>query len=297
MTTVARLVGERLACDRCAYAEADADEDHFTMTGSYARGLPPLTGRMALSDFSAETLRCMRAGEPYVADAFTDARVLPVSWPRTWSSSSVRPARTPRSTRTRRPRRGSSSTRSRGARTATSRSPSRPRPLASGAGGQRSPRTRAAGDRRDRRGPADRLRPRRHPRAVFELGQLVPRQRGLLDAAAPFLTDLFEATLETVHLRCPTGVGGGAGAGGVECRRHLRRRPGARRGRCGGGCHLDHGVDQAARRTGWRPRCGRRRWACRGSCGEARLTDGNGPNGTTVPGRRDKRGILGEAGC
>ncbi|HEX5813502.1 MAG TPA: PAS domain S-box protein, partial [Pseudonocardia sp.] len=78
MTTVARLVGERLACDRCAYAEADPDEDHVTMTGSYAPGLPPLTGRMAMSDFSAEALRCMRAGEPYVlADAFTDARVLP----------------------------------------------------------------------------------------------------------------------------------------------------------------------------------------------------------------------------
>jgi PAS domain S-box-containing protein len=78
MATVARLVGEQLACDRCAYAEAEADQDHFTMTGSYARGLPPLTGRMAMSDFSAETLRCMRAGEPYVvADAFTDPRVLP----------------------------------------------------------------------------------------------------------------------------------------------------------------------------------------------------------------------------
>ena len=78
MATVARLVGERLACDRCAYAEAEPDEDHFTMTGSYARGLPPLHGRMAMSDFSAETLRCMRAGEPYVvADAFTDERVLP----------------------------------------------------------------------------------------------------------------------------------------------------------------------------------------------------------------------------
>ena len=78
MATVARLVGEQLACDRCAYAEAEPDEDHFTMTGSYARGLPPLHGRMAMSDFSAETLRCMRAGEPYVvADAFTDERVLP----------------------------------------------------------------------------------------------------------------------------------------------------------------------------------------------------------------------------
>src|SRR3954469_19580730 len=78
MSAVARLVGEHPACDRCAYAEAEADEDHFTMTGSYARGLPELTGRMAMSDFSAETLRCMRAGEPYVvSDAFTDPRIRP----------------------------------------------------------------------------------------------------------------------------------------------------------------------------------------------------------------------------
>jgi PAS domain S-box-containing protein len=78
MVAVARLVGEQLACDRCAYAEVEADEDHFTMTGGHARGLPPLTGRMAMSDFGAEALRCLRAGEPYVvADASTDPHVLP----------------------------------------------------------------------------------------------------------------------------------------------------------------------------------------------------------------------------
>jgi DNA-binding IclR family transcriptional regulator len=35
---------------------------------------------------------------------------------------------------------------------------------------------------------------------LFELGQLAPHQRGLREAAAPFLADLFEATHETVHL-------------------------------------------------------------------------------------------------
>jgi IclR family acetate operon transcriptional repressor len=39
--------------------------------------------------------------------------------------------------------------------------------------------------------------------ALFELGQLAPRQRSLRDAAAPFLSDLFEATRETVHLAVP----------------------------------------------------------------------------------------------
>jgi PAS domain S-box-containing protein len=78
MTAAARLLGEHLAVDRCAYAEAEADEDHFTMTGSYATGLPPLTGRFAMSQFGDETLRQMRAGEPYVvADAFSDPRVRP----------------------------------------------------------------------------------------------------------------------------------------------------------------------------------------------------------------------------
>lgn len=41
---------------------------------------------------------------------------------------------------------------------------------------------------------------------LFELGQLVPAQRGLREAAAPFLSDLFEATHETVHLAVPEGT-------------------------------------------------------------------------------------------
>lgn len=41
---------------------------------------------------------------------------------------------------------------------------------------------------------------------LFELGSQVPRQRGLREAAAPFLADLFEATHETVHLAIPDGV-------------------------------------------------------------------------------------------
>jgi IclR family transcriptional regulator, acetate operon repressor len=41
---------------------------------------------------------------------------------------------------------------------------------------------------------------------LFELGSLVPRQRGLREAAAPFLADLFEATHETVHLAILDGI-------------------------------------------------------------------------------------------
>jgi DNA-binding IclR family transcriptional regulator len=41
---------------------------------------------------------------------------------------------------------------------------------------------------------------------LFELGQLAPRQRGLREAAAPYLADLFEATHETVHLAVLDGI-------------------------------------------------------------------------------------------
>ena len=41
---------------------------------------------------------------------------------------------------------------------------------------------------------------------LFELGQLVPRQQGLRDAAMPVLRDLFEATHETVHLAVLDGA-------------------------------------------------------------------------------------------
>jgi IclR family acetate operon transcriptional repressor len=41
---------------------------------------------------------------------------------------------------------------------------------------------------------------------LFELGQLVPRQRNLHDAALPFLNDLSDATHETVHLGILDGI-------------------------------------------------------------------------------------------
>lgn len=41
---------------------------------------------------------------------------------------------------------------------------------------------------------------------LFELGQLAPVQRGIREAAAPFLADLFEATRQTVHLAVLDGI-------------------------------------------------------------------------------------------
>jgi GAF domain-containing protein len=77
VSTAARMLGEHLAVDRCAYAEVDADEDHFVLTGDYTRGdTGSIIGRYAMSDFGAEVLRLMHENRPYVVhDVRTDERV------------------------------------------------------------------------------------------------------------------------------------------------------------------------------------------------------------------------------
>ncbi|XVS66448.1 SpoIIE family protein phosphatase [Actinosynnema sp. CA-299493] len=78
MALATRLLGEHLRVDRCAYARAEADEDHFVMSGDYATGLPPLPGRFAMAEFGEGALRAMRAGEPWVvADSEHDTRLGP----------------------------------------------------------------------------------------------------------------------------------------------------------------------------------------------------------------------------
>ncbi|HEX8293113.1 MAG TPA: PAS domain S-box protein [Pyrinomonadaceae bacterium] len=72
----ARLLGEHLQVDRCAYAQVEPDEDHFLLTGDYTRGVPSIVGRFAMSQFGAEVLRLSRAGQPYVVeDVEEDPRV------------------------------------------------------------------------------------------------------------------------------------------------------------------------------------------------------------------------------
>ena len=79
MAAAARLLGEHVAADRCAYAEVEGDEDHFTITGNYTRGdTASILGRFAFADFGADVLRLMRENAPYVVeDADADARVTP----------------------------------------------------------------------------------------------------------------------------------------------------------------------------------------------------------------------------
>ncbi|PPK65403.1 SpoIIE family protein phosphatase [Actinokineospora auranticolor] len=76
MAVATRRLGEHLGADRCAYARAEADEDHFVMSGDYASGLPSLPGRFAMSAFGAGAVAAMRAGAPWVvADSLTDPRL------------------------------------------------------------------------------------------------------------------------------------------------------------------------------------------------------------------------------
>ncbi|WP_410631105.1 SpoIIE family protein phosphatase [Amycolatopsis sp. cmx-4-83] len=78
MVYAARSLGEYLQADRCAYAEAEEDQDHFLMSGDHATGLPPLPGRFAMSAFGEGCVTAMRAGESWVVDdSFHDDRLAP----------------------------------------------------------------------------------------------------------------------------------------------------------------------------------------------------------------------------
>lgn len=73
--TAARLLGDHLGVNRCAYADVEADENTFNLTGDYNQGVPSIIGRYTFAQFGDECLRLMRAGEPYVVeDTETDPR-------------------------------------------------------------------------------------------------------------------------------------------------------------------------------------------------------------------------------
>src|SRR4051812_27636358 len=62
----ARLLGEHLDADRCAYADVEEDQDTFNLIGDYNNGVPSIVGRYTFTNFGAEVLRLMRADSPYV---------------------------------------------------------------------------------------------------------------------------------------------------------------------------------------------------------------------------------------
>jgi len=80
--TAARMLGQHLAVNRCAYATVEADEDTFELVGNFNVGVDSIVGRYTFRQFGEECLRLMRAGEPYVvSDSSRDPRVTPAERP------------------------------------------------------------------------------------------------------------------------------------------------------------------------------------------------------------------------
>lgn len=76
--TSARLLGEKLKVNRCAYADVEEDEDTFNLTGDFNFGVSSIVGRYRFAQFGDACLQAMRAGEPYiVSDSDSDARIPP----------------------------------------------------------------------------------------------------------------------------------------------------------------------------------------------------------------------------
>ncbi|MBB5038536.1 PAS domain-containing protein [Prosthecobacter dejongeii] len=68
----ARLLGQHLRVDRCAYADIEADEDTMNILGDYTCGVGSIIGRYTFTQFGSHVLALMRANEAYVVeDIFT----------------------------------------------------------------------------------------------------------------------------------------------------------------------------------------------------------------------------------
>ncbi len=66
--SAARLLGEHLGADRCAYAYVSEDQDSFALTGNYTRDVPSIVGRYPTAAFGAEFVRLNSQGLPYVVE-------------------------------------------------------------------------------------------------------------------------------------------------------------------------------------------------------------------------------------
>ena len=74
--TAARLLGEQLAADRCAYADLASDGETVTLTGDYNRGVPSIVGSYTLEQLGREGARIVRQGRPFISDdTETDSRI------------------------------------------------------------------------------------------------------------------------------------------------------------------------------------------------------------------------------
>ena len=81
MAATAKMLGEYLNVDRCAYAEVE-NESLFVITGDYPRDVPSIVGRWPVAGFGPECSRMMLNNQPYVvSDAENDPRIRPENLP------------------------------------------------------------------------------------------------------------------------------------------------------------------------------------------------------------------------
>ena len=74
--TAARMLGEYLGVNRCAYAYVNEELGTFTLTGNYTRDAASIVGRYELAAFGGAFNQLNRRGRPYVVeDSETDERV------------------------------------------------------------------------------------------------------------------------------------------------------------------------------------------------------------------------------
>lgn len=68
LENAARLLGEHLGANRCAYAEVQEDQDHIIVTGNFIDGLPSMVGKYTLRQFSSDAYELLTAGHAFVVD-------------------------------------------------------------------------------------------------------------------------------------------------------------------------------------------------------------------------------------
>lgn len=76
MAVTARMLGEHLGVDRCAYAEVNPDEEYYTVIGQYSRDGSGMVGQFSIHAFGVEALRLMYANISFISnDVEADTRV------------------------------------------------------------------------------------------------------------------------------------------------------------------------------------------------------------------------------
>ena len=69
LATITRMTGEHLGVSVCAYADMEADQDHFTIRGDWHRDdARSIVGYYSLADFGAQAVRELSAGRPLIVN-------------------------------------------------------------------------------------------------------------------------------------------------------------------------------------------------------------------------------------